>query len=136
MSPLRDGVRRLVTERFGGKVAPAARAIGVTTAALRGFINGDYDVGLKMLRGCATLLPAEVAQEIGLQPRASAVELPNLREAVDILDGRYSDESLAFLRAAGAWFRRDAPLGDWIEIARTFERAHAAAPVGAASKGA
>lgn len=131
MSELRQALKRLVQERYGGTVAKAARVVGVSQPALRGFLEGDTQAGVKILRGCAKLLPAEVAAEIGLPTRPS-VALPNLSEAIEILKGRYSDDTIAFIRAAGAWFSRDIPLEEWIRIMRIYEKAHADA-VSAAS---
>lgn len=126
MHALRAALGELVRTRWGGNVSAAARVIGVSQVALRNFLEKNNDASVKTLRGCAKLLPDEVAQAVGVRMRKRRAPLPNLDEAIDLLRGRYSDRTIEFARAMGSWFERDVPFEDWVRLMRTYEQAHAA----------
>lgn len=125
MHTLRAALGELVRTRWDGNVSAAARVIGVSQVALRNFLESNNDASVKTLRGCARLLPAEVAEAVGIPRRRRGVTHPNLDEAIGLLQGRYSDRTIEFARAMGGWFERDVPFESWVQLMRVYERAHA-----------
>lgn len=80
---LRAIAKRLMDERFDGKVTKLAEAMGISHPALLEFLRGTRGAGMTVLRGLQTLTGKTLDELLRSDQRAEEIELPPMNALPD-----------------------------------------------------
>ena len=129
---LRRAVHALIESRWRGNTSSAARALKLKQPHLYRYLSGDNKAGLRLIEAVAPFIPGAVATFLRMPGSTrSAVSLPNLDEAAELVSARYGPQVLQLADTLRRHFVADEPFEFWVGVLNAYARSAAAAAASA-----